>query len=66
MHWSDETCRIFGLDPEEFGATYDAFLDAVHPDDRALVVDKTNNLIASREPYSIEYRLLRPDGASGK
>ena len=63
LHWSDETCRIFGLDPQEFGGTYKAFLDAVHPDDRALVADAAREIIASQESYNIEYRLLRPDGA---
>ncbi len=32
--WSDELYRIFGLKPQESEATYDAFLNAVHPDDR--------------------------------
>ena len=31
--WSDEVYRIFGLKPQEFGATYEAFLEAIHPDD---------------------------------
>jgi len=33
--WSDELCRIFGVDPDAFGGTYAAFLERVHPDDRA-------------------------------
>src|SRR4030066_548263 len=37
LSWSDEVYRIFGLKPQEFGATYQAFLDAVHPDDRDAV-----------------------------
>jgi PAS domain S-box-containing protein len=37
LSWSDEVYRIFGLQPQVFGATYEAFLDAVHPDDRAAV-----------------------------
>ena len=37
LTWSDEVYRIFGLKPQQFGATYEAFLKAVHPDDRAAV-----------------------------
>ena len=37
LFWSDEVYRIFGMIPQEFAATYEAFIDSVHPDDRALV-----------------------------
>ena len=37
LRWSDEVYRIFGLEPQEFGATYEAFLAYIHPDDRAAV-----------------------------
>ena len=39
LSWSDEVYRIFGLKPNEFAATYEAFLEAVYPDDR----DKVND-----------------------
>jgi len=29
--WSDEIFRIFELDKERFGASYEAFLDTIHP-----------------------------------
>jgi PAS domain-containing protein len=37
MSWSDEIYRIFGLANDAAPATYDLFLDMVHPDDRAPV-----------------------------
>jgi len=36
--------------------------DAVHPDDRALTLEKWQQSFATGEPYENEYRLLRHDG----
>jgi PAS domain S-box-containing protein len=63
LTWSDEVYRIFGLQPQEFGATYDAFLHSVHPNDRA-AVDNTysESLSKGRDSYEIEHRIVRKDG----
>ena len=37
LSWSDEVYRIFGLQPQEFDATYESFLENIHPDDRQAV-----------------------------
>ncbi|HLY95873.1 MAG TPA: PAS domain S-box protein, partial [Sideroxyarcus sp.] len=37
LTWSDEIYRIFEIDPERFGASYEAFLNGIHPDDREMV-----------------------------
>lgn len=64
LAWSDEVYRIFGLTPRQFGATYDAFLESVHPDDRRAVMDAVDASLADAEvPYSIEHRVVRPDGS---
>jgi len=62
LSWSNEIYRIFGLSPQAFGATYEAFLNAVHPDDRESVIEAVNRAVYEKESYSIEHRVLRPNG----
>jgi PAS domain S-box-containing protein len=60
LSWSDEVYRIFGLEPQAFEATYDAFLDAVHPEDRAAVDGAySSSLRDGRDDYEIEHRVVR-------
>lgn len=63
LRWSDEIYRVFGLEPQEFGATYEAFLNSVHPDDRAMVQEAVDKALHEGEPYSIDHRVVLPDGA---
>jgi PAS domain S-box-containing protein len=60
LSWSDEVYRIFGFGPQEFGATYQAFLETVHPEDRA-AVDSTYSasLREGRDSFEIEHRIIR-------
>ena len=62
LSWSKETYRIFGFSPDEFVAAYDAFIDAVHSDDRDIVRQSLDAAAMGREPCSIEHRIVRPDG----
>lgn len=62
LYWSDEIYRIFGLKPQEFGATYEAFLSLVHPDDRAALSAAVTGALDNRLPYEINHRIVRPDG----
>jgi PAS domain S-box-containing protein len=63
LQWSDEIYRIFGVAPREFGATYDAFMGYVHPDDRGAVTKAVNEALNHGKPYSLDHRILLSDGA---
>ncbi|MEJ2692140.1 MAG: ATP-binding protein, partial [Candidatus Thiodiazotropha sp.] len=45
-----------------FGASYEAFLAAIYPDDREAVNAAFTDSLKTRMPYAIEHRLLFPDG----
>jgi diguanylate cyclase (GGDEF)-like protein/PAS domain S-box-containing protein len=62
LSWSDEVYRIFGYRPQEFEATYEAFLQTIHPADRRYVEQAVQQTLDSGEPYELEHRILRIDG----
>lgn len=62
LTWSDEIFRIFEIDPSTFGASYEAFLSAIHPEDRERVNRAYTDSVANHTPYEITHRLLMADG----
>jgi signal transduction histidine kinase/integral membrane sensor domain MASE1 len=61
--WSDEMYRIYGLDPERFGASYEAFLAQVHPDDREIAETVVGGALADPGSFDFHHRIVRTDGA---
>jgi len=62
LNWSDEIFRLFEIDKTAFGASYEAFLNAIHPEDRERVNQAYADSLATRTPYEIAHRLRMPDG----
>lgn len=60
--WSEELYCIFGLGPGQFGATYEAYLECVHPEDRARVREAVETALRTGQPFEYHQRIVRPDG----
>ncbi len=62
LHWSAETCAIFGVErsPEEEGM--EALRHRVHPDDWPLLMDDQQRLRRGDGVIDRQYRMIRPDG----
>ena len=60
--WSDELYRMYGLEPREFLASYHAFIERVHRDDRKRVELIVRQALRDGQPFDFEHRLVRPDG----
>ena len=62
IEWSDELCRIFGIEPGVHHS-FETFVKFVHPDDQVLVQGLVQEAFQSGKPFSFEHRLVRSDGA---
>ena len=63
LEWSQEVCRIFGVDPWTVSESKEDFTLRVHPDDLPAVDAAREAAFASGEPMRIDHRIVRPDGA---
>jgi PAS domain S-box-containing protein len=61
--WSDEVFRLSGLMPGKFGGRLDDFVNNAHPEDRGVLRAALEAAPRTRQPLSIDYRIIRPDGA---
>ena len=60
--WSDGLYEIYGLKPQEFGASFEAFVARVHPDDRERVQATIQEAFSRGQPFATEEHVVRSDG----
>jgi PAS domain S-box-containing protein len=60
--WSDELYRIYGVEPQTFEATYEGFLDRVHPEDREMVNERVQTAFRTDAGFDFVHRIVRSDG----
>lgn len=62
LFWSEQTYRLFGMNPQKEKMTFDKLLQLVDPDDREVIIESTKKSLASDDnPYKVEYRVILSD-----
>lgn len=62
VSWSDSLYEIMGIRSGEFGGTLEAYLEGVHPEDRARVRHRLGATLKRGEQYVDEFRTVARDG----
>ena len=60
--WSDAVYRIHGVSREDFDLRAGEVRRLIHPDDLERYGDAVHAAIASKAPFSVQHRIVRPDG----
>jgi PAS domain S-box-containing protein len=61
--WSEALYEIYGIDRHDTEASFEGYINLVHPDDREEVVRLAQNGLQARRNYSYQHRILRSDNA---
>jgi PAS domain S-box-containing protein len=62
VYWSEESYRIWGLDPQQGLPDRDTVLQRIHPDDREKVNVETEEALRQERDFALEFRIVLPDG----
>jgi PAS domain S-box-containing protein len=60
--WDDQMYALYGVAREQFSGAYEAWLEGVHPDDRAASMEASQQALRGEREYDTEFRVLWPDG----
>lgn len=62
VSWSPALYTIYGLNPQDFKATFAGYQERLHPDDRDRVRQTIENVLQSKKDKEFEERIIRPNG----
>jgi PAS domain S-box-containing protein len=61
--WDDCMFELYGIRREDFAGAYEAWLSALHPDDREHCNEAIQHALRHEAPYDVEFRVRWPDGS---
>jgi PAS domain S-box-containing protein len=63
IYWSDEQYRIWGYEPGEVAPSHELVRSHIYPDDLKIYDKAHETIFYRKDPYDLEYRIIRKDGA---
>jgi PAS domain S-box-containing protein len=60
--WNDGMYELYGVKREDFAGAYEAWLKGIHPDDRTLSDEISQQARRGEREYDTEFRVVWPDG----
>ncbi|MBL8817859.1 MAG: PAS domain S-box protein [Planctomyces sp.] len=60
--WSDAEFELFGVDRDAVQPGLGTFLALLHPDDRAIAIERVQSMKAGADEFANDLRIVRPDG----
>lgn len=60
--WNAQHYELLGYRHDAMPASYDAWVERLHPDDRATAIGDCQAAARQRSEFALPYRILRPDG----
>ncbi len=61
--WNAVMAELFGVDRDRFDGSFDAWVELIHPDDRARSIETVVNAVETGGSYAVEHRVIWPDGS---
>lgn len=62
LRWSDAMAVQYGMPPGTFGGTFDGFVERIHPDDRASMLEAIGKAVTAGGDFTVLHRATWPDG----
>ncbi len=62
LWWNEQMYQIYGISKEQFGADYQVWSHALHPDDKTRAENEILKAIQEEKPFDTQFRIIRPNG----
>ena len=62
LRWSAELFRIFGVEPDAFVPSFEAYMERIHPEDRDATQRAIGESLAETRTFAFDHRAMLPDG----